>query len=142
MMRMAVRLAGRWDRDTPPRLTVLLVVLGLLTPTILRVLGPDGAAWLPDHGHIFLTSEAARHVHSHPWDEHPPASASVAGADAVPDVLFTVGDLDGANSFAVLALPVVALAAFAVAWAGDRVEAPPPLAAGRRLAPLAPPPQG
>ena len=134
---MAVRLAGRWDRDTPPRLTVLLVVLGLLTPTILRVLGPDGAAWLPDHGHIFLTSEASGHAHSHPWDEHPPASASVAGADAVPDVLFTVGDLDGANSFAVLALPVVA-----GAWTGDRVEAPPPLAAGRRLAPLVPPARG
>ena len=142
MTLMAVRLTGRWDRGTAPRLIVLLVVLGLLTPTILRVLGPDGAAWLPDHGHIFLTSEASRHAHSHPWDEQPPASASVVGADAVPDVLFTAGDLDAASSFAVLALPVVALAAFAVAWAGDRVEAPPPLAAGRRLGPLVPPPQG
>ena len=51
-------------------------------------------------------------------------------------------NLRTASSFAVLALPVVALAAFAVAWASDRVEAPPPLAAGRRLVPLVPPPQG
>ncbi len=141
MTRMAARLARRWDRGTTPRLIALVVAIGLLTPTPLRVLGPDGAAWLPDHGHIFLTSEAAARPHSHPWDHdgvRAPAATTPAGTTH--GVLFTPGDFDAASSFAALALPVFALAC-AVAWASDRVEAPRLVLLGRRFAPLAPPPQ-
>ncbi len=142
MTRIAMRLARRWDRGRAPRLIVLVVVLGLLTPTVLRTLGPDGAAWLPDHGHIFLINEASMRPHTHPWDTHAPIPTDVTKTTAASGVLFTVGDLDATSSFAALALPVVALAAFAVAWAGDRVEALHLVRVGRRFAPLVPPPQG
>lgn len=144
MTRRAMRLAQRWDRGTTPRLIALVVALGLLMPTTLRVLGPDGAGWLPGHGHIFLTSEAARHNHSHPWEEHASTAltrTASGGEGPSSDVVFTAGDLDAASSFAAYVLPVVALA-LAVLWASDRVEVRRLVLLGRRYAPLVPPPQG
>lgn len=129
----------RIGRRLGRRLLVVLAVLALVTPTALRVVAPDGAGWLAGHGHLFLTTEAATHAHTHPWDD-PAASDTPVESAPTPGVVFTLGDLDAASSLAMVALPSM-LGVLAVAWLGGVIGTPVVAPAGVRARPLVPPPQ-
>jgi hypothetical protein len=142
-----VRPAVRWSvvrgarivRRLGPRTVVLLAVFALLAPSLARVAGPDGPAWFPTHGHIFLSAEAATHPHQHPWD-HDIDSEPKTPVAAPGDVLFTFGDLDVASALAMIALPACALL-LAVAWCSSVVVVTPGIPRGTLFRPLVPPPQ-
>ncbi|MDA0301959.1 MAG: hypothetical protein O2822_05475 [Chloroflexi bacterium] len=126
-------------RGLLPRVCVALAILGLLAPSVSRFAGPDGPAWFPGHGHIFLSHEAARHGHAHPWDD--PAGASVPPHTSVTGgVVFTLGDLDAASALAMVALPAFALL-LAVSWQSDTIGVGTGPLRGLRLRPVPPPPQ-
>ncbi|MEZ4503423.1 MAG: hypothetical protein R3C39_12420 [Dehalococcoidia bacterium] len=72
-----------------------VAVLALLQPT-LAAFDPGLAGWRPDHGHVFLSTQA-EFVHEHPYDHHHEHSQSerqgtdLAGTEgpSTPGVLFT-----------------------------------------------------
>ena len=134
----------RLDRGFAPRLCALLAVLALVAPSVASFAGPEGLAWLPEHGHIFLSSEAATHPHTHPWD-HPGASRSlglsVTGRGGDAGVIFTTGDLGATDSTAAAALPTFALLPV-IAWQTHAIEHVVAILRGAALSPLVPPPQG
>ena len=140
-----LRLVGRLDRGIAPRVLAVLAVVGLLAPSAMRYVGPDGSAWFPGHGHIFLSGEAALQPHAHPWEL---PTGSDASSDASSDaragedgVLFTIGDLGAASSLASLALPAGVLL-LAVGWLTHPIEPRSLHASGWSRPPLVPPPQG
>ena len=126
----------RLDRGFAPRL------FALLAPSLATFGGPDGLAWLPNHGHLFLGG-GANHPHSHPWDRggstpHRFGVTTANGAEAT--VIFTAGDLGATDSAASVALPAVPLLP-AIAWLTHTSEATPLVLRGLVLLPLDPPPQ-
>lgn len=138
MLPMIARDVARIARGLLPGVCLTLAVLGMLAPSALRFAGPDGPAWLPGHGHIFLSQEAARHDHAHPWDRPGPDGAPAGTTD---DVVFTLGDLDLASALAMIALPALALL-LAIAWRFDAIGPGVSPVRGMRWGPLPPPPQG
>ncbi|MFA7248410.1 MAG: hypothetical protein WC273_02145 [Dehalococcoidia bacterium] len=144
MTRTLTRLAARMDRGILPRLLVALAVVGLIAPSAAAYAGPDGAAWFPEHGHIFLSSAAAARPHAHPWDTHPAHAGTASGDSEVPSagsgLVFTVSDLGTLSAVATVALPAHVLLP-AVAWRTHTLEALRIAAFGRIPAPLVPPPQ-
>ena len=145
MTRTVARFAMRLDRGFAPRLFALLAVVALVAPSVASFAGPDGLAWLPEHGHIFLSSEAAVRPHSHPWD-HPgtssaPLGLSLTGRGGDTGVIFTTGDLGATDSTAAVALPAFALL-LVIAWQTHAVEQIAAMLRGATLPPLVPPPQG
>ncbi|MEI7926033.1 MAG: hypothetical protein WCI61_07615, partial [Chloroflexota bacterium] len=108
-----------------------------------RVAGPDGPAWFPGHGHIFLTAEAASHPHRHPWDAEAGAADDrhAPTADAAADVVFTFGGLDVASALAMIALPAFALMV-AISWRSLMIHAAGATFTATAFQPLVPPPQG
>jgi len=145
MTRTVARFAMRLDRGFAPRLFALLAVVALVAPSVASFAGPEGLAWLPEHGHIFLNSEAAARPHSHPWD-HPGASSaplrlSVAGRGGDAGVIFTTGDLGATDSTAAIALPAFALP-LVIAWQTHAIDQSVTTLHGTTWPPLVPPPQG
>lgn len=136
MLPMTARDLARFAHALLPRVCVGFALLGLLAPSAARFAGPDGPAWFPGHGHIFLSQEAARH-HAHPWDPPGPDAA----ASTADDVVFTLGDLDLASALAMIALPALALL-LAIAWRSDAIGPAATALRGMRWGPLPPPPQG
>lgn len=132
----------RLDRGFAPRLFALLAAVALLAPSLAAFGGPDGLAWLPNHGHLFL-SGGANHPHSHPWDRGgstPPRFGVTPANGAEATVIFTAGDLGATDSAASVALPAVPLLP-AIAWLTHTSEATPLVLRGLVLLPLDPPPQ-
>jgi hypothetical protein len=137
MLSMIAREVAKIARGLIPGVCLTLAVLGMLAPSAARFAGPDGPAWFPGHGHIFLSHEAARHDHAHPWDHPAPDAARAATAD---DVIFTLGDLDLASALAMIALPALALL-LAIVWRSDVIGPGVTPVRGMRWGPLPPPPQ-
>lgn len=142
---------ARWCRMRlrrhAPRVAAWLALLALAMPLLLRLAGPDGLAWFADHGHVFLTAEAAAHPHHHPWDTTEGASsASTERAPGVvstapADVLFTPGESGVATALGLLVLPAFALLAVTIAWRAHPVLPFVEVPTARRLRPIVPPPQ-
>lgn len=143
----------RLRRGIAPRVFALLAAVALVAPSLASLSGPGGLAWLPEHGHLFLSGDAARHPHTHPWDQawgQPGQQDAVvtrfgatsvpAGTDGTAAVIFTTGELGATDSASGVALPAFAPTA-AIAWLTHSVEVAPLVLHGLVTPPLDPPPQ-